>query len=243
MSIASSDGVDEPDDEPFSANASSIVAAAPKQDVLPRRPNAGGRFPSDIMVNTQRGLQAPLSASSGSSGNADTQDRDAIAEATNLPGSGVGQHYGEDPTSTPFSPTHAALVNRHAEEDGVNPYTSQPISPEPDVSQAPEQPGLEAVIIGIPGTTDSDSAPPLMAGARSMGGKSDPALVSETSTEQVPNNSTIQTTPGSESSDVLTRPTLAAGQSVSQLHVPGEFPRHSKVSTDSLSSDGSKMPA
>jgi len=35
----------------------------------------------------------------------------------------VGQHYALDPSS----PTHAALINQHAQEDGINPYTSQPL--------------------------------------------------------------------------------------------------------------------
>ena len=65
----SSDGLmDEEDEEPFSASASSVAAPAPKQDVLPRRPQPGGRFPSDLRIDVDRGLQAPLSPSSGSSG-------------------------------------------------------------------------------------------------------------------------------------------------------------------------------
>lgn len=115
----SSDGVmDEEDEEPFSASTSAVMAQGPKQDVLPRRPQ-GGRFPSDIQVNTmaQRGLQAPLSPSSGSSGFGDVQDRDVVAAAGS-----VGQHYGEV-----SSPTHAAMVNLYAQEDGVNPYTYQPL--------------------------------------------------------------------------------------------------------------------
>lgn len=125
----SSDGVmDEEDEEPFSATASAVVAPASKQDTLPRRPQAGGRFPSDLQVNTQRGLQAPLSPSSGSSGFGDVQDHD-VAAASALPGSGVGEHYsptsyGEDPSS----PTHAAQVNQYAMEDHVNPYTARPLS-------------------------------------------------------------------------------------------------------------------
>jgi hypothetical protein len=121
----SSDGiVDEEDEEPFSASASAVAAQGPKQDVLPRRPQPGGRFPSaDIIVTPSRGLQAPLSPSSGSSGFGDVQDRD-VAAASALPGSGIGQHYGEDPST---SPTHAAMVNHYAQQDGINPYTSQPI--------------------------------------------------------------------------------------------------------------------
>ncbi|KIW22798.1 uncharacterized protein PV07_11062 [Cladophialophora immunda] len=50
----------------------------------PQRPAPGGRFPSDL--NVQRGLQAPLSPSSGESSD---PDRDVIAAAGALPGSGV----------------------------------------------------------------------------------------------------------------------------------------------------------
>jgi hypothetical protein len=120
----SSDGImDEEDEEPFSATNSAVVA--PKQDE-PKRPQPGGRFPSQLSIDTlsQRGLQAPLSPSSGSSGFGDVQDRLVVAAASSLPGSGVGNHYGADPSS----PTHAALVNQQAREDGINPYTSQPIN-------------------------------------------------------------------------------------------------------------------
>ena len=51
----------------------------------PQRPTPGGRFPSDL--NVQRGLQVPLSPSSGDS--FDETDRDAIAAAGALPGSGL----------------------------------------------------------------------------------------------------------------------------------------------------------
>jgi hypothetical protein len=122
----SSDGImDEEDEEPFSAANSAAVAPGPKQDE-PKRPQPGGRFPSQLSVDTlsQRGLQAPLSPSSGSSGFGDVQDRNVVAAASSLSSSGVGRHYGADPSS----PTHAALVNQQAREDGINPYTSQPIN-------------------------------------------------------------------------------------------------------------------
>ena len=50
----------------------------------PQRPSPGGRFPSQVDV--QRGLQAPASPSSG---NGSVGDREAIAAAGALPGSGV----------------------------------------------------------------------------------------------------------------------------------------------------------
>lgn len=52
-----------------------------------QRPKPGGRFPSDL--NVQRGLQAPLSPSSEGNNSFDEKDRDAIAAAGALPGSGI----------------------------------------------------------------------------------------------------------------------------------------------------------
>ncbi|RVX66148.1 hypothetical protein B0A52_09877 [Exophiala mesophila] len=67
-------GIDDLDD-----NRSEAGWRPPQQ-----RPAPGGRFPSD--VNVQRGLQAPLSPSSGESSD---RDRDIIAAAGSLPGSGI----------------------------------------------------------------------------------------------------------------------------------------------------------
>lgn len=119
----SSDGIiDEEDDEPFFAKSEYVVPKAPKQDVLPKRPNPGGRFPSDLEISTARGLQVPLSPQTSSESSA-IEDRHVIAAAGNVPGTSVGHAYLQDD-----SPTHAALLHRYAEEDGVNPYTSQPVS-------------------------------------------------------------------------------------------------------------------
>lgn len=100
----SSDGVvDEDDDEPYSAhNSTAALGPDPgfQQDV-PRRPSPGGRFPSDIEVNAQRGLQAPLSPFSiNDAAFQDRQqrpvpqnDQDVIAAAGALPGSSFEQYY------------------------------------------------------------------------------------------------------------------------------------------------------
>ncbi|GKT55546.1 PH domain-containing protein [Colletotrichum tofieldiae] len=129
----SSDGVlEDDDDEPFSADAAVATSTSSKHDV--RRPEAGGRFPSDIQVNAQRGLQAPLSPSSVSSG-FDNSDRDAAMQSSALPGSILGVYHGsnEHPNGyggtarTPMEeiPSHAAVVTQQAREDGVNPYTRE----------------------------------------------------------------------------------------------------------------------
>lgn len=105
----SSDGVvDEDDEEPYSAHNSAAALGQNNnglgfQQDVPRRPSPGGRFPSDIEVNAQRGLQAPLSPSSlnGSSfsdrGQAPQQhanhEADVIAAAGALPGSSFDQYY------------------------------------------------------------------------------------------------------------------------------------------------------
>ncbi|KAK5072665.1 phosphatidylinositol 4,5-bisphosphate-binding protein [Lithohypha guttulata] len=108
-SIGSGSGMedDEADRAPFSAEesirgpsvapdaASGVGVVAPRGDMMddqrsepgwrPQRPTPGGRFPSDL--NVQRGLQASVSPSSGDS--LDETDREAIASAGALPGSGI----------------------------------------------------------------------------------------------------------------------------------------------------------
>lgn len=66
----------------------------------PQRPSPGGRFPSDL--NVHRGLQAPLSASSGESSL--ERDRDMIAAAGAIPGSDMPFN---EPEATQQQPTPA----------------------------------------------------------------------------------------------------------------------------------------
>jgi hypothetical protein len=262
--------MDEEDEEPFSAAASSIVAQGSNKGVLPRRPEPGGRFPSDLKVDVARGLQAPLSPSSGSSGFGEVKDPDLIAAAGAIPGSGVGSHYGED-----MSPTHAALVDQYTKEDGINPYTGEATAglgtaggaaglkayhkqsnfnnrggPSPQEGQAAPGPSsiaaltssqqerqaaLEATVITAddtltspPATSDSK----LMSGGRSIGDLS--LLDKDVESEAHPKPTTIgyqtQSVPKPIAEDEA-RPALDKGQSngsaqtISQLHVPGEFPR------------------
>lgn len=152
-SISSDGVVDEDDEEPYSAHNSAAALGQSgtgtgfQQDV-PRRPSPGGRFPSDLQVNAQRGLQAPHSPSSASSqdfsdGRQQMRgDNDITATAGGLPGSSLEQHYPaasaarQDPLygygSTPQAPleeshARAAEASQEAREDGINPYTNQPI--------------------------------------------------------------------------------------------------------------------
>jgi hypothetical protein len=72
-SSMSSDGMGDDDEEPpFATAAGAVSQQQPRQDSLSRRPS-GGRFPSDLQVNAQRGLQVP-SPLSVSSGYADTDN-------------------------------------------------------------------------------------------------------------------------------------------------------------------------
>ena len=80
----SSDGMDEDeaDQVPYSATTSQAEIPAQKEK-LPERPNPGGRFPSAINVN--RDSQVPGAPSSPSS----SDDREIVAAAGALPGSGI----------------------------------------------------------------------------------------------------------------------------------------------------------
>ena len=148
----SSDGmVDEEDDEPFSAGSQiDIITPGSKQDSASRRSQPGGRFPSDIQINAQRGLQATRSPSSLSSEAQQQQyeypsqgGADVIAAASALPGIDVpGASFDQDNSRSPVrpvgyggnglrsmaeTPSGAYLAQQEAEQDGVNPYTSEPI--------------------------------------------------------------------------------------------------------------------
>ncbi|KAI0381089.1 hypothetical protein F5Y04DRAFT_83712 [Hypomontagnella monticulosa] len=157
-SNASSDAmVDDEDDEPFSVDPA-VASPGSRQESLQNRPEPGGRFPSDLQVNAQRGLQVPRSPSSVGSaymaneytmGGANVnpnQDRDVIAAAGALPGSGVGeppyannrasqlvgQSYGNTPSvRMDQAHSHAAIIDHEARADGVNPYNAEPIIQQP----------------------------------------------------------------------------------------------------------------
>ncbi|KAH6721355.1 hypothetical protein BKA61DRAFT_627803 [Leptodontidium sp. MPI-SDFR-AT-0119] len=261
----SSDGImDEEDEEPFSASNAEVVSVS-KQDEAPKRPQPGGRFPSE--VNLSRGLQAPLSPSSGSSG---FEDRDVVAAAGTLPGSAMNQ-YGDAASS----PTHGAYVDQQAREDGVNPYTNQRMSQDlgrgrtdnqfsaggvaaaglggaavgaagleayhryedekandyrkQQEEQAAREAAHKAAIYAAPdsglvaGTAPNSS---FMSGARSQG---------DATTNRTANSGTNPIEAVLRPLTESDRPSLAAGQnhqsvhSVSQLHVPGEFPKESKT--------------
>ncbi|KAH7015130.1 hypothetical protein EDB80DRAFT_566453 [Ilyonectria destructans] len=145
----SSDGLlDEDDEEPFSAETQIYANPGARQhDTTPRRSQAGGRFPSDIQVNAQRGLQASHSPSSISSNFQDHQTdpmAPSVTGALLVPATGGSRQdqdnnnlgYGAtDKTPMDEVPSHAAIANQKAHYDGVNPYTSEPIQQRESVQQ------------------------------------------------------------------------------------------------------------
>ncbi|RYP30062.1 hypothetical protein DL767_006413 [Monosporascus sp. MG133] len=265
---ASSDGnldADE-DEEPFTPHAAAISSPGPRQTDL-NRPEPGGRFPSDLEVTAQRGLQVPLSPSSASSGILDynnehamrganssadananrgnpNPDRQATAAAVGQPSSELGgddqyavrsnrasqlgQHSGYGDTESVFmnqAPSHAAMLDREARQDGVNPYNGQPaIVPQPlaqrsdsnRFSYTPDTEKLDTASPsgvqgspshmsngGVPGSPEQNHAPTM-----NSNGFSKPAP---------------ETWPCTRTQDGQIRP---LGQRVgSNPHVPGEYPR------------------
>lgn len=179
----SSDGmVDEEDDEPFTVDPA-VATPGSRQDSLQNRPEPGGRFPSDLQVNAQRGMQVPRSPSSTGSayvandyamGGANphvnpyaNQDRDVIAAAGALPGSGLGEPYpgnrasqlvvGQTYGNTPSvrmdqAHSHAAIIDHEARADGVNPYNGEPLQQQRAQPQPQPQPArFSSVPVVIPG--------------------------------------------------------------------------------------------
>jgi hypothetical protein len=151
---ASSDGLeeDDEDEQPFSAGSQIDVNPGPRPDAMSRRSQQpGGRFPSDIQVNAQRGLQASHSPSSVSSGLQEHhQDPQILAAAGVHSGSATESgrhdmvdgdpHYtlgygGTDGTAMDNMPSQAAIANYEAQHDGVNPYTSEPMNESHQVHQ------------------------------------------------------------------------------------------------------------
>jgi len=255
----SSDGVvDEPDEEPFAAEAA-VAKQTPRQDMLPRRPSPGGRFPSDIEVNAARGLQAPLSPSSASSGFPE-QDRELIAAAGALPGGGFDQHllgYGGT-TRTPLeeAPSRGAVIGHEAQVDGVNPYTGEYLKRGSAYAPAVLTNGV------VPRTLSGREAQktPLLHGA-DRGETGQPGLLALRGPEAAPgggagvNSAAVAGTPATSSllSSLddravqerqasgtahtpvkTTRPTSGPRSdsvpTISHLHIPGEFPKAAPAS-------------
>ncbi|KAK0724752.1 hypothetical protein B0H67DRAFT_598242 [Lasiosphaeris hirsuta] len=153
-SSMSSDGViDDDEDPPFAATVSP-ANQHPRQDALSRRPS-GGRFPSDLQVNAERGLQVPLSPLS------------AIAAASPTPQSSVGQTYqdaqylgqypGQYPGQHPgqYLPAPTLVHSSHPGGHGIDtvPLSTAATSGGPAI----EQSQVPVVLVGTPRKAGNDS--------------------------------------------------------------------------------------
>lgn len=133
----SSDGMeeDEADQVPYSATTSQAEIHR-QQEKLPERPNTGGRFPSTLKVDN-RGSQVPLSPSSNES----SSDREIVAAAGAVPGSGIHLDASEQQTKAVDDETNAA----RAELGGAfvaptHEYSYPPIAHQQNHDSMPVQP-------------------------------------------------------------------------------------------------------
>ncbi|EAQ92222.1 hypothetical protein CHGG_00457 [Chaetomium globosum CBS 148.51] len=155
-SSVSSDGVDDDEEPPFTATVSSVNQQS-RQDGLSRRPS-GGRFPSDLQVNAQRGLQVPVSPLSASSGYGESLNHHDPFIAT-------------VPTKSDLS-QHPQGLQNHSQPRGTEPGSSQRLTtmdgsmggpvqfPNPAATTGPQRRSLQ--VPGMPGhstTTTHDVSP------------------------------------------------------------------------------------
>lgn len=224
----------------------------------PKRPSPGGRFPSDL--NVQRGLQAPVSPSSGGS-----SDRDAIANASALPGSAIpfsntqekhpelpqpaspaGHQYA--PGSHPnIFPSHATgTENQSQYGDWMAPMAAgaaggavvgagaavyhdreqaEPVGPViENIDNSERQ--MEAASPGVPEYGTSSPPIPVVAPIETSTVAASFAPTASTNTDA--NTISTQTTAPSEYSSRPPMSKVPTGKSIntiSDLHVPGEFPK------------------
>jgi hypothetical protein len=241
--------VDDEDEEPFEPN-SAVISTSSRQDLAQNRPEPGGRFPSDLEVTAQRGLQVPLSPSSSSGVlNPDHDphgaqsngysDREIIAAAAGQPGSGVGDPYtnnrlsvGHTYGNTPSvimdeAPSHAAIIDQQARQDGVNPYSGEPALPQRnDSTRLSFVAGDDFVTTSrTPNFSQDSGLSTTPASARSP-----VEIGSTTLSQQLPqvqgNGHTKLTEPATVASQRgESRPMNARTDSTP--HVPGEYPRGS----------------
>ncbi|KAL7814758.1 hypothetical protein V8C26DRAFT_403073 [Trichoderma gracile] len=229
----SSDGLDEDqDEEPFTATEQDVIPG-PRTDLASRRPQPGGRFPSDMQVNAQRGLQVPRSPSSVASSQEPSPGAHVVAAATAIPGTATAAYsterynrnqeghleYGQEGI-TPITDVHAQAVaaEHEAQVDGVNPYTSEPL----DQGHGDQQ-NVLATPLTVPGTRQ-----PVMANGISGDKHLDPAQSA----------AGMNGVAGSEGSDISGghyTNTGGAGGNVNMTAVsPGAIPRSQQADASGL---------
>lgn len=112
---------DEADETPYAAEGAMAGnhGQPPAVQTQWQRPQPGGRFPSDVQLN--RHLHVPMSPSSGES----SGERDALAAAGGLPGSGVP--FTQPEQAMPDGPHHGWVPNGQARSDSSNYSSIQPM--------------------------------------------------------------------------------------------------------------------
>ena len=120
----SSDGAmdeDEADETPYAAEGAmaSNHAQPPAVETQWQRPQPGGRFPSDVQLN--RHLHVPMSPSSAES----SGERDALAAAGGLPGSGVP--FSQPQQSVPGGAPHGWVSNGQTRSEISSSSPTQPM--------------------------------------------------------------------------------------------------------------------
>ncbi|KAI0864695.1 hypothetical protein F4860DRAFT_528415 [Xylaria cubensis] len=250
-SISSDGMVDEEDDVPFSADPAVSIPSS-RQDSFQSKSHTGGRFPSDIQVNAQRGLLVPQSPTSSGVGfvehgtnmgqppmNGANSDYSAIAAAGALPGSGIGDHYPSNYPSQQVgqsygntssvkidqAPSHAVMIDHAAREDGVNPYSGEPLETQQfDSGRASNAP---IVVAGPIPASMLEPSRNSVASLSEDSGLSSPfdapqppafAGMANGSLKQAPRMMNGQTRPGGQRNN-------------STPHVPGEYPRSTPGAT------------
>ncbi|KAL2263322.1 hypothetical protein VTK26DRAFT_7305 [Humicola hyalothermophila] len=128
---SSFESVGDDEDPPFTATAAP-TGEQPKQESSSRRPS-GGRFPSDVQVNAQRGLQVPLSPLSASSGYDENFDH-------GLPKASPGADLGRQPDGLDYI-SHRTAVNGLEDTPGraqypAYPWNRTPAEPQPPITTA-----------------------------------------------------------------------------------------------------------
>jgi hypothetical protein len=136
--------VDDEEDPPFAATVSSVNNQQPRQDGLSRRPS-GGRFPSDLQVNAQRGLQVPISPLSVSSGYDENPNHDYLTARVS-PGS--------QPSGQPQSGFQGTGQTARVPQDVFQQQSANPDGPSNEPSQFPKavSPSNGSVFDGVDAT-------------------------------------------------------------------------------------------
>ncbi|KAK4140088.1 uncharacterized protein C8A04DRAFT_15260 [Dichotomopilus funicola] len=266
-SSVSSDGVDDEEEPPFTANVASVNQHA-RQDSLTRRPS-GGRFPSDLQVNAQRGLHAPVSPMSASSGYCESYNQhypvaavaptnndlgqwasneDSIQSTAPVDGSGGG------PVQLPGVAATTASQRRGSDELGlvnrsVSTKLAGAVTPQQQLPQQNDVPtwaepipvsSLQAQQLSSAGRYETGSDLYASHGTQTPNGVT---KSNSTGSRMSCDGETVRASWAAASSDgdgtTGAEPAPRPGttvrtdsiQTISNLHIPGQFPRGSNAGT------------